>query len=173
MKSTTAELPTGQKNAGLSMNSQLSPPASFFESQIFKLEDDGTGKARHFSIAPMVDFATRNLPVEAIKADPKRAGKMVESGSVNAEYVVYLTGRNDLAPIVLCLGAGKDGGDLIVDGNHRYVAWTLALHERGGAMIVPGFRLQREQWEQFVVPDDAVAQMCLLDPCREGLASRT
>jgi hypothetical protein len=134
------------------------------ENQVFRLDDDGSGKPRYFYIPPMEDYARRNLPISLLKADCDRAKNMLDAGVVNAEYVIELTGRDALGPILLCVGAGKDGGDLIVDGNHRYVAWTLALHERGGEMVVPAFVLEQEEWADFVVPEEFIPQMGLLEP---------
>lgn len=137
---------------------------TIFENQFFRLDDDGKGKPRYFDVAAMEKYARRNLPIVRLKAEPDRAAKMLTAGTVNAEYVLELTGRPELAPILFCLGAGKNGGDLIVDGNHRYVAWTLAHHERGGGMMVPAFLFEQEDWSQFVVSKNLVPQLGLFDP---------
>jgi hypothetical protein len=134
------------------------------EKQVYCQHDAGTGKPRYFFVARMVEFARDNLPLAFVKADPVRAKRMVENGTVDAAYVLKLTAEEHLAPIVLCVGAEKDGGDLLIDGNHRYVAWTLAKKERGLEMSIPAFLVYPEDWTRFIVPDKVVSRLDLADP---------
>lgn len=142
----------------------LTKPASFFDSQIFCQDDDGSGNPRYFAVAPMASFAKKHLLVSDVKADPNRAAAMIKERVVNVEHLARLTGKKGLEPIILCLGAEKNGGDLIIDGNHRYVVWTFGLKEAGRRMVVPAYLLEKELWEQFIVPADLVPQMGLSDP---------
>lgn len=142
----------------------LTKPASFFDSQIFCQDDDGSGNPRYFAVAPMVSFAKKYLTVSDVKADPNRAAAMIKERVVNVEHLARLTGKKGLEPIILCLGAEKSGGDLIIDGNHRYVVWTFGLKEAGRRMAVPAYLLEKEHWEQFIVPTHLVPRMGLSDP---------
>lgn len=140
------------------------------ENQIYRQDDDGTGKPRYFFVARMVEFARGNLPLNFVKADPARAERMVVDGVVDAAYVIAITGKERFAPIVVCLGAEMSGGDLLVDGNHRYVALTLAKHERGLSMEIPAFLIERQDWERFIVPDELITSMGLKDPASASLS---
>lgn len=125
--------------------------------EVYRLDDDGTGKPMFFDISSMRKWATENCETFALPIDFERASRLVKSGAVEPDHICDHTLHNDLTPIILC--SGLLGGDQIVDGAHRYVAMCA-----GAAMFklnppVPGYVLQPHEWRPFVIPN-GVAQAC-------------
>lgn len=137
--------------------------ANHFQRQIYRQPDDGTGQPRHFYVADMVQFAQENLPVEGVKADYEKALGLIERGIVDPNHLKNVDFDN-FSPVVVCVNATEDGGDLIIDGNHRYVAATLSICQQGIDVSVDAYILERSQWRQFIVPAHLVPQMGLTDP---------
>lgn len=134
--------------------------------QIYKQEDDGTGKSRHFDVSAMLKWAKQNVNPSLIKPDEERAAWMLDNDVVNIDHVAVVGIKSEYLPIVICRGASVTGEDLIVDGNHRYVAFThLALKSKSD-LLMEAFFLEPQQWKQFVVPDSSVAQLGLRDPAK-------
>lgn len=134
-----------------------------FAKQIYRQPDDGTGKPRYFHVADMVNFAQKNLKVEGVKADLEKALGLIDAGIVDSSHLKNVD-FDRFSPIVMCCGATSAGENLIVDGNHRYVAATISISEQGLDGVIPGYLLEREQWEPFIVPPHLVSQMELTDP---------
>lgn len=133
-----------------------------FAKQIYRQPDDGHGRPRFFYVADMVKFAQKNLPVEGIKADLEKAIGLIKAGNVNPSHLKKVEFEG-FSPLVVCMDATADGKHLIVDGNHRYVAATISMKQQGINEAVPAYLLEREQWEQFIVPPNLVPQMGLTD----------
>ena len=125
--------------------------------EVYRLDDDGTGKPMFFNISDMRVWAEQHCEIFAMPVDFERAERLIESGAVEADHIQNHTLRNELKPILVC--RGLLGGDQIVDGAHRFVAACA-----GAAMLninppIPGYVLQPEEWEQFVMPR-SVALAC-------------
>lgn len=125
--------------------------------EVYRLDDDGTGKPMYFNISAMRAWADLNCETFALPVDFDRASRLIESGAVEPDHIRDHTIRNEIKPIIVCQGLG--GGDQIVDGAHRFVAMCA-----GSAMFnlnppIPGYVLQPAEWKPFVIPA-SVANTC-------------
>lgn len=141
-------------------------PASHFGRQVYKLDDNGSGKPIYFDVARMVEFASKKLQAEPLQADFCIAEEMVNAEKVDLGHVLRLADEGRFKPIIVCVGAAKNGKTLIVDGNHRYVA-SAYIHKRlGGNMLVPAYFFEKDQWQRFILPEADVSRMGLYDPTK-------
>ena len=125
--------------------------------EVYRLDDDGTGKPMFFDIYSMRNWADQNCETFALPVDFNRAARLVASGAVEPDHIRDHTIRTELKPIIVCTGLLD--GDQIVDGAHRYVAMCA-----GAAMFqlnppVPAYVLHPDEWKPFVIPT-SVAKVC-------------
>jgi hypothetical protein len=126
--------------------------------EVYRLDDDGTGKPMFFNITAMREWAEQNLEIFMMPPDFSRAERLIESGAVDRDHIMNHTVRTKPKPMLVC--RGLLGGDQIVDGAHRFVALCMgvAMFRVEGAGL-PGYVLMPDQWQKFVIPP-AVARIC-------------
>lgn len=159
-----SELPRSAANDNKTRTFLMSKPTSFLDGQVYRLNDDGSGKPAYFDVPRMVEFAERNLQIEPLKVDPGIAEAMLRHETVNADHVMRLVRFGQCAPIIVCVGAAKDGKGLIVDGNHRFVAVAYLNEGLGCDGIIPAYFFEEQQWRRFVLSEAVVSIMGLTDP---------
>ncbi len=128
--------------------------ADSLKREVFRLDDDGSGRAVSFDIQSMKRWAAQRLNVEHLAIDWKRVDRLATNGTVNPDHIFDHTIHQKLEPIIICRDAGGPREDVIVDGNHRYVAFALATKALGlNGLCIPAYILQPEQWRRFVISD--------------------
>jgi hypothetical protein len=129
--------------------------------EVYRLDDDGTGRPIFFNITAMRAWAEENLEIFWMPPDLPRAQRIIESGAVDRDHMMNHTVMNEPKPILVC--RGLLGGDQIVDGAHRFVLLCVGVATFGveGAGL-PGYVLMPDQWRKFVIPPD-IARHCKSD----------
>lgn len=125
--------------------------------EVYRLDDDGTGNPMYFNISAMREWAEKNCETFAMPVDFDRASRLIESGAVEPEHIRDHTIRTELKPIIVCQGLLD--GDQIVDGAHRFVAMCAGAAMFNISPPVPGYVLQPDEWRPFVIPA-SVARAC-------------
>lgn len=118
--------------------------------EIYRLDDDGTGTPMYFNISAMRAWAERHCEIRALPVDFDRAERLLKSGAVDLEHIREYTVRRQLDPIIVCRDVV--GADQIVDGAHRFVAACIGVATYKIDLPVPGYVLLPEDWCQFLVP---------------------
>lgn len=125
--------------------------------EVYRLDDDGSGNPMFFDISSMRSWAEQNCEIFRMPIDLDRAARLVESGAVEPDHIFNHTVRNDLKPLIVC--TGLVGGDQIVDGAHRYVALCSGVVMFGLDPPVPAYVLQPDEWKPFII-SNGVARVC-------------
>lgn len=131
--------------------------------EVYRFDGIGDEGPTYFDISEMRSWAEANSEIYRLPVDLDRAQELVTSGAVEMDHVMNHTIKNELQPILIC--AQLAGGDRIVDGAHRFVAFCLgaaALMQEGRAVLnvgIAGYVLQPDQWRPFVIPT-SVAKVC-------------
>lgn len=118
--------------------------------EVYRLDDDGTGNPMYFNISAMRPWAEENCEIFAMPIDFDRATRLVESGAIEPDHMMNHTIQNDLKPLLVCRGVNN--ADQIVDGAHRYVALCFGAAQFNINPPVPAYVLQPDEWRQFVLP---------------------
>jgi hypothetical protein len=121
-------------------------------SEIYRLDDDGTGQPMYFDICAMREWAKGNLEVFAMPPDLDRARRLIESGAVEFDHIRNHTIQTDLTPILVCRHGAGPGQDQIVDGAHRFVALCMGAAMLEQMLPIPIYLLEPDQWRRFVIP---------------------
>ena len=114
-----------------------------------------TGEQIYFNISDMREWAEANLQVVPAAPNYEVAMRLVGDETVNPDYIAEHTLQTKPKPIIICRYVF--GGDQVVDGSHRFVAfcagcaaWNLT------DVYFPAYILQPDEWQQFVIPDSVV-----------------
>lgn len=129
--------------------------------EVYRLDDDGTGQPMFFNITEMRKWAEVNLEPLMMPPDFPRAERIIASGAVDPDHLMNHTIMTEPKPILVCQGLLN--GDQIVDGAHRFVALCMgAAFYDVGPVGLPGYVLAPDQWRKFVIPPE-VARLCKFD----------
>ncbi len=127
------------------------------ETEVYRLDDDGTGNPMFFNISAMRKWAEQNCETFAMPVDFDRASRLIESGAVEPNHIRDHTIHTELKPIIVC--QGLVGGDQIVDGAHRFVAMCAGSAKFNLNPLIPCYVLQPNEWKPFVIAV-SVARAC-------------
>jgi hypothetical protein len=125
--------------------------------EVYRLDDDGTGNPVFFNVSLMKEWAPDNLEIFAMPLDFDRAMDLVKTDAITPGHIEQHTIRTSIQPLIVCRGIL--GGDRIIDGAHRFVAIHLGAAEFGIAPSIPAYIFQPTQWKKFVIPRLA-AKIC-------------
>lgn len=123
--------------------------------ELFRLDDDGTGRALYFDVRALRSWARENLQPANLMIEQWRAERFVASGAVDVDHLTSHTVRHSPDPVIVCRDAAGPGEDAIVDGAHRYVLAAMAIaHISTTPMPYPAYALTPDQWRPFVLSGD-------------------
>ena len=129
-----------------------------FGTETFSVRHDGTGEVIYFNVSAMREWSEQNLEPAATPPNFDLAEKLVSDSTVDLAHIGEHTLRTKPKPIIICREVF--GGDQIVDGSHRFVAFcTGCAYWQLGDAVFPAYVLERSNWEQFVIPCP-VARAC-------------
>lgn len=129
--------------------------------EVYRLDDDGSGTPMFFDVISLRAWAEANLEVVGMPVDLARAERLITSGAIERDHLLEHTLRTNPEPILVCRGIL--GSDQIVDGAHRFLAFcagaTMYGHLLPHEPLFPGYVLTEKQWRQFVIPNDVAKLM--------------
>ena len=123
--------------------------------ETYTVTNSDTGERIYFNVSLMRDWAKANLEIVPTPPNLEVAERLVNDQTVDPDYIVERTLQTKPEPIIICRDVF--GGDQVVDGSHRFVAfcagcvmWHLT------DVYFPAYVLQPDEWKQFVIPDTVV-----------------
>jgi hypothetical protein len=134
--------------------------------ETYTISNHETGERTYFNISLMREWAQANLPIVPTPPNFEIATRLVNDGTVDADHIAEHTIHTKADPIIICRDVF--GGDQVVDGSHRFVAFCLghAMFDLEDAYF-PAYVLQAHLWQPFVIPD-AVVRACGFHISYEG-----
>lgn len=125
--------------------------------QVFTFTDaDGT--ERKLDTHALRLWAEQNLSLVGVEIDILKIEDMIKNGRIDEETLSKYVLKRGPKPILVC-DDFHDGKAEIVDGNHTYVAMTIAVakaQEIGMRAAItpraPAYVIGREIWTDFLIP---------------------
>ena len=96
--------------------------------EIYIQNDDGSGIPRYFDVFSAKLWCAKHRRIEALEIDQKLVKELTSNGAIDFEHLRSKKFDEDVAPIIFLLDATIAGG-LLLDGAHRYVAFTEKSQE--------------------------------------------
>ena len=123
--------------------------------EVYSVRNSETGEPIYFNVSAMRDWAETNLEVVPTPPNFEVAGRLIEDATVDPDYIAEHTLKTKPQPIIICRDVF--GGDQVVDGSHRFVAFCAGCAMwRLTDVYFPAYVLQSHEWQRFVIPDSVV-----------------
>jgi len=123
--------------------------------ETYTITSDETGERIYFNVSEMRDWARANLPVVPAPPNFDIANRLLNDGTVDPKHIAQHTLQTMPEPIIICRDVF--GGDQVVDGSHRFVAFCAGCAKfELTDQYFPAYVLERHQWLPFVIPEEVV-----------------